>query len=469
MLNGLSKKIYVIVLICVLSGSSVLAGLGAHINAVVSGKNFKNADVCVHVMDAETGRTVYERKADQLMIPASNMKIVTSAAALAFLGPEYEYQTKLAVLGDKLVIIGSGDPLLGDVVNDSEHNRSEHWLFADIIETLKQNHITRITGIIIDSTVFDDKRVHPSWPVDQLNQRHACEVAGLNYNRNCVSMTIKKVGGSAKVYVNPSTNYLDIVNQVRVTSSGSSAAGAYRSQTPNKLIVKGKCRTSTGFDVAIERPPMLFGTILKERLQRSPIKFSGVVVERYVKANPSVRVLKTYTTPIREVLEKCNKESLNMAAEALVKTISAEKTKGKINGQWQHGLSLVGRYLNSLYVNQSDYTLDDGSGLSRKNLLTTKLLTKVLSDVYNGSSWDLYRQTLSVSGVDGTTAKYFRESQYKGKIFGKTGYINGVRAYSGIAQTPNGDYIFSILTKGGSSVVRTGINDIAKAIVDHSP
>ncbi len=469
MLKGLGRKFIVVAVFGVLLGANACAGLGAQINAIVSGKNCKHADVTIHVINAKTGKTVYQRNSSQQMVPASNMKILTSAAALAYLGPDYQFETKLAMLGDTLVVIGSGDPLLGDADIDLKYNRSENWLFDDIAETLKQNNITKISGIIIDSTVFDDERVHPSWPVEQLNQPYACEVAGLNYNMNCISMTVKKVGSSAKVYVKPATNYLNIVNQVRITNSGSSAAGAYRTQTPNKLIVRGKCRTATGFDVAIERPAMLFGTLLKERLQRTEIRVSGSVVEKYVKAEADLKILKTYTTSLKDVLEVCNKESLNLAAEALVKTISAEKTDGKINGQWKHGLTLVGRYLNSLFISQSDFSLDDGSGLSRKNLVTTKILTKVLGDVYNSPTWPMYKQTLSVAGVDGTTAKYFQDDRYKGKIYGKTGYINGIRAYSGVAETPNGDYIFSILTKGGSSTVRTGINDIAKAIINYAP
>jgi len=167
------------------------------------------------------------------------------------------------------------------------------------------------------------------------------------------------------------------------------------------------------------------------------------------------------------VLMRCNKDSLNMAAEALVKTISAEYTKGKINGQWKHGCELIGKYLATLGISADQYKLDDGCGLSRENRISANVLVGVLRNIYNSGAWGEYKKSLAIGGVDGTIRKYFKDEKYKGKIIGKTGYINGVRTFSGVAQTDGGDYIFSILTSGGTATVRTGINDIAKAIIDN--
>jgi D-alanyl-D-alanine carboxypeptidase/D-alanyl-D-alanine-endopeptidase (penicillin-binding protein 4) len=167
------------------------------------------------------------------------------------------------------------------------------------------------------------------------------------------------------------------------------------------------------------------------------------------------------------VLPRCNKDSLNLAAEAFVKTISAENTTGRINGEWHHGHVLIGRYLNTLGVPDAEFTLDDGSGLSPKNKLTANALSKVLLSMYKSDKWKLYKASLAVGGVDGTLDGRFTESKYKGKIVGKSGYISGVRTLSGVATTPRGDYIFSILTRGGDVRTRQAINDIAEAIIDN--
>jgi D-alanyl-D-alanine carboxypeptidase/D-alanyl-D-alanine-endopeptidase (penicillin-binding protein 4) len=110
--------------------------------------------------------------------------------------------------------------------------------------------------------------------------------------------------------------------------------------------------------------------------------------------------------------------------------------------------------------------LDDGSGLSRENRLTTNAITKVLLDLYRSENWDLFRASLAVGGEEGTIDKYFNEARYRGKIVGKTGYISGVRSLSGVCLTSNGPYVFSILSNGPKGLSRDGINDIAKAIID---
>ena len=131
------------------------------------------------------------------------------------------------------------------------------------------------------------------------------------------------------------------------------------------------------------------------------------------------------------------------------------------------GLELVAKYLTNLGIGPDEFRLDDGSGLSRENRLSAGTLTQVLRSVCTGKDRQLFVQSLSAGGVDGTIAKYFDESKYKGKVFGKTGYIAGVKSFSGLCQTPKGDYIFSILTSGANGETRAAINDIVKAIIDN--
>ena len=230
----------------------------------------------------------------------------------------------------------------------------------------------------------------------------------------------------------------------------------------------GKCNKAAGFDVAIENPGAFFGFLLAENLKKADISVQGSLVEKYLSDRHEINVLRVYDTSLADVLERCNKNSLGLAAEALVKTISAEKTKGKINGEWPHGLELIARYLEQLGIERKEFTLDDGSGLSRMNRLTPNVLTTVLLYVYNSKSRQFYMDTLAVGGRDGTIAKYFKDAEYTGRVRGKTGYVRGVRSFSGFCQTSKGDYIFSILTQGGDGHVRAAINDIVKAIIDNA-
>jgi D-alanyl-D-alanine carboxypeptidase/D-alanyl-D-alanine-endopeptidase (penicillin-binding protein 4) len=224
-------------------------------------------------------------------------------------------------------------------------------------------------------------RVHPSWPAAQLNQPYACEVAGLNYNNNCLRITVRRSGSRAVIIVDPHTNYLKFSNKVKLTSSGNSAVGAYRNKTPNVLTLKGKCRKETGFGLAIENPAMMFATMLKESLTKAGITVKGSAIEKHAKSETGIEIFRTYKTPIADVLMRCNKDSLNMAAESLIKTISAEYTAGRVNGQWKHGFELVGKYLGKLDISPDEYKLDDGCGLSRNNRVSANAIVGVLGNI----------------------------------------------------------------------------------------
>ncbi len=415
---------------------------------------------------ADDGAALYSRNANTPLMPASNMKLVTTAAAVHYLGMDYVFKTQVGLLGSNLVIIGAGDPLLADSVTDTRYGRKPGWVMDTIADVLKQNNIDAVDDIIVDSSFFDNNRVHYAWPTDQLNQWYACEVSGLNYNDNCIHVQAEKKNGSAVLSTYPQTSFLTFHNQVRVVRSGSSALGAYRNSKPNALIVKGNLNKPIGFDIAIEIPSAFFAWHLKERLTGQGISVHGGLLGQYLKNDPNIRIIHTFETPLADVLDRCNKDSLGLAAESLIKTISAEKTAGRINGEWPHGLNLVSEYLCSLGADPNGFKLDDGSGLSRNNRLTTRILVSILKDVYAGANWTRFEQSLSVGGQDGTTTRYFQNPMYRGKILGKTGYIAGVRAFSGICKTPSGDILFSILTENGNGLTREAINDITELIFD---
>ena len=123
--------------------------------------------------------------------------------------------------------------------------------------------------------------------------------------------------------------------------------------------------------------------------------------------------------------------------------------------------------MKGLGVSSEGFVIDDGSGLSRENKLSADVLCSVLSDMYKRPFWPKYKDSLAVGGVDGTIGKYFGESKYKGKVHGKTGYIAGVKSFSGYCETPNGGYIFSIITNNANGNTRGIINDIVKAVFDN--
>lgn len=444
-----------------------MVGLTSRIDSIINQKSQKNVQFSIHILKANDGQTVYNQDATKPLIPASNMKIITSAAAMEYLGPNFKYETKVGLSGDTLVIIASGDPLLGDKVTDTKYGREDCWIFKDIAAVLKQNEITAIKDIIADTGVFDDQRVHPSWPEKDLNRWYACEVSGLNYNDNCVKVTATNNSDKVSISIEPKTDFVKITNKVTSITKGTSKVGSYRTLEPNKIIIRGKCNNQAGpFDVAIERPAAFFGFLLAENLSSAGIKVQGQLIEKTFNDNSDIKMLAQYDTPISDCLARCNKDSLGLAAEALLKTIAAHNNPDKTGGSWAEGQELISQYLLKLGIDEGQFYIDDASGLSKKNKLSANTITKVLSNIYESGNWAIYKDSLAVGGVDGTISKYFTEPKYKGKILGKTGYISKVKSFSGVCTTKQGDFLFSILTNNANAQTRAAINDIAKAIID---
>jgi len=178
------------------------------------------------------------------------------------------------------------------------------------------------------------------------------------------------------------------------------------------------------------------------------------------------RPLVEYSTPLTDCLARCNKNSLGLAAESLLKKIAAQSNPDGKDGSWEKGRELISRYLAQLGLDNSQYYIDDGSGLSRQNELTAYAITTVFLDIYRGPNWPLYRDSLAVGGQDGTIEQYFKQQQYVERVRGKTGFISGVRSFSGICSTTEGDVIFSILSNNTNGETRAVINDITQAIID---
>ena len=458
------RRALTVLLLSVCLCGPAMADLAKRVTTSIKSK--QPNDYAIYIIKADSGTVAYSHNADKTLIPASNMKVITTAAAVKYLGPQFEYKTRVGISDSNVVVIGAGDPILGDAKTDKKYGRAPGWIFEQIAKALQDRGVKEVNDIIIDATVFDEQRVHPDWPAAELNHWYACEVSGLNYNTNCIQVTVENQNGHVTFSVEPPTSYVQITNNAQAISSGKGAVGTYRSQKPNQLTLKGKVSDKEEpFDVAIERPAAFFGTLLAENLGRSGITVRGHVVEKVFTNNAKLMPLTEFTTPLADCLQRANKNSLGLAAEALVKTIAAHETPGNKNGSWVKGAEVISKYLVSLGIPESQFHLSDGSGLSRQDRLSPQALVTVLRDLYRGPNWEFYKATLAVGGEEGTIARYFKEAKYRSNILGKTGYVSGVRSFSGVCLTANGPYLFSIISNK-DSLSREAVNDTAAAIID---
>ena len=458
-------RIAVVLLNLCLCGAS-LAGLTQRLAKAVGSQ--QDADsYAIQVVEPNSGTVLYSHNAHRPFMPASNMKVVTTAAALKYLGADFEYKTRVGLQNGALVVIGSGDPLLGDKSTDARYDRPAGWIFDKIVQALREQGVAEVNDILIDTTVFDDERVHPSWPARDYNKWYACEICGLNFNDNCIEVTATNLGDGVALGLEPKTSFVQVVNEVEPVTGGDSAIGTNRTTQPNKIIAFGKCRSREGpFRVAIEQPAAYFGFVLAENLVRAGIVPRGRLVEKAVNGEAGFQPLVEFTTPLADCLRRANTDSLGLAAEALLKTIDAQSRSDRKNGGWAGGRERIAKFLSDLGIASEEFVIDDGSGLSRNNRMTTYALSKILLDLYRSRNRELFEDSLAVGGEDGTIDKYFNEPKYRGRIHAKTGYISGVRALSGVCLTDTGPYLFSILSNGPKGLSRDALNNIPKAIID---
>jgi serine-type D-Ala-D-Ala carboxypeptidase/endopeptidase (penicillin-binding protein 4) len=460
---SMSRKLVFLLFLCGIS----LAGLRTEINSVINESSQAKVSYGVRVVDAESGKAVYEHNADKALIPASNMKIFSTIAAMNILKTDYEFKTGIYYQDKDIVVKGSGDPLLGDQVTLAKNKKEFGWELQAIVQAMRENQITEVGNIIVDSSVFDDRLVNPSWAANELNRSYSAEVSGINYNGNCIDVIAYPHGSRVGFTITPPTNYVSITNKASVNVNKQNTVWVSRLPQSNKMTLYGKCHSRTApFQVTVHRPAVYFGYLLAEKLISKGVVLKGSVIEHRREIAPEAKKLIEFSTPLKDVVTRSNRDSFNLAAEALVKKISAVKTQGAMGGQWEHAGELISKVMEGFEIDTTGFVFDDGCGLSRKNEATAMMISELLLEVYKSPDRAFFIESLAVGGEEGSSpvSRYFKEPQYKGKVYAKSGTISGVKALSGYCYTQNGVYIFSIITNNANWKSRAAINTIVKSI-----
>ena len=318
----------------------------------------------IHFRDISTGKTVYAHRPDSTGIPASNAKLITTAVALDQLGADFTYETVFALDGNHLVIIAAGDPLTREPAPNGNGSADILAIFDRLADQLSERRISVIAGdLVIDDTIFDDQRFHPSWPAKQANRWYAAQVSALNFNRNCVDIAVTptKPASAVRFATTPQTEYVTVDNDC--TTAAKNTAWAAHTSVPNHLVLKGTCKTNVEFPVTIDRPAAFFGYVLAEHLLRRDIRINGKLIIKQLRDPKTGRppsdldVICTHRTPIADVLARANQDSLGLAAECLFKTVGAyyDRSAGGVCGQgsWPTGRAAVTVTLSILIFSQN--------------------------------------------------------------------------------------------------------------------
>lgn len=403
------------------------------------------------VVDPYTGRELYAHDIDRPMIPASNMKLPVTAAAADFYAADHEFLTPAYLVGKDLVIVGCGDPGLGD---KSIHDKRGESIYADIdrwIAQLRSLRVRRLDHLVLVDAALDAQRVHPTWDSDDLVYWYAAPVASINYNDNCIDVTATPgiVTQEPTLDVTPAvSDSIEIVNNATTIVGGPEQTVEFmRDVDRNRFVVSGNINRKTTFPSRpVIDPVAFFGDVVKTRFLNEGILIKQVKVTRDMPRVPASAVkLTPAATSLFEIMPRINKNSQNLFAEALSKMLGrdAQHSMNAV-GTWPSAETAIRTFFAKHNIDAAGFNLADGSGLSRANRITIRQISGILMAMRNHPNAAVFFDSLSVGGVDGTVASRFRDQPQR--VFAKTGYIGGVRSFSGYCQTDSGKWvIFSII------------------------
>lgn len=406
-----------------------------------------------------TGETLYAVNALKLLMPASNMKIVTLAAAAATLGWDYSYQTQLfaggrvesGVLNGDLVVVGSGDPSLGLADGSAER------VFADWAERLKQTGIRAIDGRIVgDDRAFEDRTLGFGWSWDDLQDDYAAGVGALQLNENAVRVTVAPgpaPGDAAAVSVDPPGSWIGITNAVRTSDAGSQPAlDARRLPGNRQLEIRGSIAAGAApavLTMSVDNPTLFFVEALRRALIEHGIDVRGPAVDVGdlidAPAAPAGSPIATHrSAPLSTLAVRLMKASQNQYAETLLKTLSA--TNGA-TATASGGRAAAQKLFETWGIGAGALIQRDGSGLSRYDYVTADALVTILSRVYGDPKLrGPFEASLPVAGRDGTLGNRLKGAAAEGNARAKTGSMSNVRALSGYVTTADGEPVaFAVL------------------------
>lgn len=438
---------------CVASQAGPDPILTARLDEILTRLDATGATVTARVLELSSGRELYARDCDVPYTPASNMKIPVSAAGLDLFGSGHTFKTYLAVDGDDLWVIGTGDPGLGDPRLAKRRGRTPVSVFDDWAAALKQRGITRIAGnLYYYDGALDDQWLHPSWGEDVLHW-YGAPTTGLNFNDNCVDITIFPTEGGQPVRyeVMPPVEHITVINECvtgpkhEPTIEKLPDGDVYRigGTCTERAELKSKPVTNPGafFCDALRTHWAARGITIAGPTKRVASPLDGVIPP------PTAKVVAFHQTSMRDILGRINTNSQNFFAEALCKLSGKEyrARRGRHGpGSWPAGEQAIRAFLRRTRIDDQHFVLADGSGLSDDNKVTSRLITDIFAVMHTHPEAETYRDSLAKGGINGTLEKRF--SGYDGRVFAKTGYIEGVRALSGYVKTNEGRWLtFSII------------------------
>jgi serine-type D-Ala-D-Ala carboxypeptidase/endopeptidase (penicillin-binding protein 4) len=455
------------------------ASLAASLAREVDAAGGAAREIGVHVVDLAAGVEIFGHQADRPRILASNAKLLTTAAALAELGPEYRFETQILVRGEvgdgvlrgDVAVVGSGDPNLSGRFHDGDSFAP----FRPWARELAARGVRRVEGdLVLVNGLFDEPRVHPDWPRDQLVAWYEAPIDALSFNDNCVLVRVRpgaRPGSPARVETVPAMDYFRFRNTARTAESGRGRLVVTREATADTLVVSGWIGSGArpvDVWVAVYDPPAYFAAALRAAFAEEGVELPARFRYEHAPLPGVWELLAAHSSDLPATLAVTNKRSQNLYAESLAKLLGWKKHG---TGSWETASRAIESFLAELGLPAAEISVADGSGLSRGNQASPRALTGLLAKMYFHPYGREFLQSLPYSGEGELTSwrRRLATPPYRGNVFAKTGTLRGVSTLSGYAKARSGRvYAFSILLNQsrGNGVAHAAQDRIVRALVD---
>ena len=464
--------------------------LHADLAAVLDAAITAHAQWAVVVRSLDSGELLFARNANKLMMPASNMKIVTLAAAAQVLGWDHRFVTTLETTGSiangaldgDLIVRGGGDPTI------NPRNGRSAAAFDEWADALKAAGIDRINGHIVgEDDLLDDEGLGAGWAWDYLQFGYAAPIGALQYNENVAELSVSpglSAGAPAVLQLTPGSGLM-LLNRAVTTPPGTPESIELRRHPhrpllevsgtvplPGPATLPGTPLRTVARQVAVVNPTHFFVQSLRHGLISRGIPVTGEAIDADELVPPlpgtmhaSRRVLaRTESPPLREIAGVLMKVSQNQYAETLLKSLG---TDAEGVGTVQAGRATVLRVLREWQMDEQALMLFDGSGLSRYNYLTAELLAKVLERMYlDPRHREPFLASLAVAGQEGTVANRLRRTRAQGNARVKTGSISNVRSLSGYLRSRDGELLVFAMIANDFNIPAATVNWITDLAVE---
>lgn len=396
----------------------------------------------VVIEEAGTGRVLFELNPRTLLMPASNQKLLTSAAALAILGPDFRFGTRVVaakapdpdgVIRGDLFLEGSGDPFLNEGDLD------------ELVQAVRKAGIRVIEGrVLADASVFTDGPYGEGWAWDDLSYAYSPQISGLNLNANVVLVECqsgRRAGARVAVRIRPDVGLMKVLNLARTGPAGAAETLSVRRMLGrNTVVVEGMLPAQAGrgrraaLRVTVEDPARFAAAVFARKLAEAGIAVRGAPGTGV--APPGAAEIAVHRSlPLAELLIQMNKPSDNLAAECLLR-MAGKAALGE--GSAAAGARAAVDWLARQGLDRSGLVIADGSGLSRQTLVTAGNLAALLCAVERQPWAAEFRASLPIAGVDGTLRNRMKGTRAAGNCRAKTGSLSGVSSLSGYVTSADG-------------------------------